>query len=831
MAVIMIAAAGATRPSWTTTQTTTDAAPLAATKAAPTDCRGCAEQPTCLGGEFLKGSGVAIKGTCVACANSNCAADGKYQTSYCGRARPHVVANVLACPAGTTAITTQDQCRTAATTLGKKWEGPRQNEYYPRGCVSAIHADRVLMNSHITGKLAPSPAWAMICMSTGGPTFDGCLPCANANCPAGQYRSGTCSSASNGYTCAKQPTCAVGLYLKGSSNTAKGTCAACATTCAAGSYMTASCRTRQHPVLLHTAACPSGTSGISPVAKCREAAGTLGKVFVGSLYFASWPNGCLLYGGKVHYKNKGTAGIHSVSAPNALICIPTMTTTPTFDGCKACSNANCDDGHYRSGTCGGNANGYMCTKQPTCSIGQFLMGKGKTNKGKCVPCAANCAAGKYQTGHCGRQPHLVRTVPCPAGTSTIMDQAACRAAAKALGKPFATASQPTYPRGCYYFQFTVFGSLPGLKRVVFNTHATGDTTGGGSSVSIFCIPASGPSSSTFDGCRGCANATCAAEQYRSGVCTTATAGHTCTEQPTCPANQFLKGATKVHKGSCTTCSNTKCPANQYRSGVCSGTSNGFECGDHPACTEGQYLTNHTATSRGACADRPTCPPGQYLQGSTTTTTGQCTTCSNMNCGPKQYRTGTCNGIADRYACSLQPTCTANEFLVGWGTFIKGTCNACRVCPAGRVELLSCTNVSNTVCDVPSAPAPLDTTQPPATTGVSPSPTTGVSPLATSAGVPVTTDNDPGATTEQSAVAAAPTSTPGNQSLATGGDDDGDDDGGMMLTIIIAAAAAVVICGCIVLCLCMRGKKGADAVEVRSNPTNARLSYVRRQNGA
>ena len=612
-----------------------------------------------------------------------------------------------------------------------------------------------------------------------------CKACTKTNCPDGQYRSGTCSGASNGYACAPQPACAVGQYLKGSSTTAKGTCAACAKSCAPGRYLAGDCGGTP-TVVRNSAACGAGSSEIATEAGCREAARALGKDYDSAFNRADYPRGCLLWSrnDRVYTNTHPTGGTKLPSNTAGVICMAPPSRTATVDGCKPCTDPQCQDGHYRSGTCGGGTNAYKCTKQPTCAVGTFLRGASNTTRGSCVSCAtaADCAAeAKFLSGHCGRQPHL-RPTPCPAGTSKITDEAACRAAAEDLGKTLERpVNSATYPSGCYFLGYSV-------QKVFFNTHAPGGRVGVVPYVTVFCMPTSGPSDPTFDGCLPCANAVCARGQYRSGACTSTSTGSVCTQQPTCTTNQYLRGATKVAQGSCTACANITCPENQYRSGKCAGTTNGFVCRDRPECTARQYLANYTSTSIGVCADQPICASGQYLQGSSAAAEGTCTTCSNATCALSQYRSGSCGGTDNGYECRPHPACVPGQVLTNANATHQGTCTPPLSPPPPTPPLTaSSTAAGHTPPPITNATPGGEATQN----------------QATAAGGNVTAQSTARSTTPSASGA-------GNQSSATGTGTDGGGGGGDMMTIfIIAAAAALVGFACVVGLVCLCKSRGAD----------------------
>merc|ERR1719506_3003256 len=52
------------------------------------------------------------------------------------------------------------------------------------------------------------------CYKVAGTIWDDCKACSNPSCPAGQYRSGSCSGKTNGYQCntCSKLTCPAGQY-------------------------------------------------------------------------------------------------------------------------------------------------------------------------------------------------------------------------------------------------------------------------------------------------------------------------------------------------------------------------------------------------------------------------------------------------------------------------------------------------------------------------------------------------------------------------------------------------------------------------------------------
>ena len=308
-----------------------------------------------------------------------------------------------------------------------------------------------------------------------------------------------------------------------------------------------------------------------------------------------------------------------------------------------------------------------------------------------------------------------------------------------------------------------------------------------------------------------------------------------------PYCYIKKVATKTTKKTTTrtACPTPKCGKSQYRDGC------KCESCTCPVCKPNQYCTDTCSVS------------GEYRSGScskTSTTDGYtCNPCSSTTCTTcpsGQYRIGSCTGTNNGYSCVDAPP--PSPATTAAATPAPVTPAPSQPAPPATKPATTAAPSTLTASPPPPRPtmptphsdtpnaAPRKNTQPPASNpppGPNPPSTTadddpppGTS--TTRAGPPATTDDDPRTTTEQPAGGTALKHQPGNnQSSATGGDGDGgDSDDDMLLTFIIAAAAAVVVCTCVVLCLCMRGKKGEDAAEVRSNPTHA-PSLLRRQNVA
>ena len=229
-----------------------------------------------------------------------------------------------------------------------------------------------------------------------------CEPCANTVCNTGNslamYRTGTCDPTTQGYKCLKQPTCGANQYLDAASEIQVGVC-------------------RDHPqcsdeeVLegknLETkkgecSRCPVDTyvkDGVCtdcPSIDCREGVQFQVGQCAGSVQTldcedCKWKDGCMAD----HYR----AGFCSGSS-NDFYCIgqPRCKSDFYLKGadakninqavCTPCSNVDCAENEYRTGSCGDTdslyADGYRCLDQPTCPEGQELSNDSPRKAGECT---------------------------------------------------------------------------------------------------------------------------------------------------------------------------------------------------------------------------------------------------------------------------------------------------------------------------------------------------------------------------------------------------------------------------------------------------------------
>ena len=96
------------------------------------------------------------------------------------------------------------------------------------------------------------------------------------------------------------------------------------------------------------------------------------------------------------------------------------------------------------------------------------------------------------------------------------------------------------------------------------------------------------------------------------------------------------------------------------------------------CSPAQYRTGTCGgTTNGfTCNAQPVCKANQFLKGSSSTTKGACATCKNIKCGADQYRSGTCSGTTDGFACNDQASCGAGQYLKAASELGLGVCTRC-----------------------------------------------------------------------------------------------------------------------------------------------------------
>lgn len=383
--------------------------------------------------------------TCVPCTNSVCPV-GMHRTGVCGRTSAGFVDGftcqpcLTACPAdqylagvcnGTQAPQcapcTNTQCPAGAYRMGTcGGTGVRAsaNNYTCEPCVRGCPVGLYLSGPCDTLAAGPTclPCDDLVCpdgtFNAAGtlcgfvPEADRCQAC--RMCPTNTYQvNGSCSGTRNSECVLCTDTCTSGEFLTGSCNAFSGpACESCAT-CAAGTYQVGGCVGREDVLCENcTTTCDVGTylSGsctptTTPTCKpCTPCA--TGTYQVG---------GC-----------DGT-GTNTICAPcvttadctldgTYLEGVCTATTSPV---CSVCDNATCPIGFFRSGTCGGMTNSYMCEPcrtNTTCAADTYLFGACEgTSNPRCMRCDEvfdACGGNQYSVGSCSPAGNFVTCVNC-----------------------------------------------------------------------------------------------------------------------------------------------------------------------------------------------------------------------------------------------------------------------------------------------------------------------------------------------------------------------------------------------------------------------------------
>ena len=241
----------------------------------------------------------------------------------------------------------------------------------------------------------------------------------------------------------------------------------------------------------------------------------------------------------------------------------------------------------------------------------------------CLRCG--CAdANDYRAGTCGKA-----TVPPERFTCKPCDNLAC--------------SKGTYRIG------SCSGSFNGFKCEDQPTCRMGQFLKGDSTTTrgtcTACARGEYLKGTTAAGCTKCSQSSCGSGNYRSGTCSGANDGYTCSPQPTCAAGQYLKGTAATTRGVCATCSNLQCAPGEFRTGSCSGSTDGYKCEAQPKCSS-----------------------VQYLRGSSPTTLGTCVSCSYVNCLNPYSQSSNPSGNQRIGSCATTTT-------DGWKCKAQGKCDA------------------------------------------------------------------------------------------------------------------------------------------------------------
>ena len=179
-------------------------------------------------------------------------------------------------------------------------------------------------------------------------------------------------------------------------------------------------------------------------------------------------------------------------------------------------------------------------------------------------------------------------------------------------------------------------------------------------------------------CKACSNERCKTAEYRTGSCVGTSNGFKCSLQPKCPSpSKYLAGASSTKRGQCLDCANAKCAAGQYRTGDCQKETNGFKCGVQPTCSAGQYLSGATGTARGTCKPQAACRKGEFLSEASGVAPGVCKACSQTTfqgvdqhrlpscrpfavCEEGQFEAATPTSTSDR-VCATQGACSSDQY--------------------------------------------------------------------------------------------------------------------------------------------------------------------------
>ena len=103
---------------------------------------------------------------------------------------------------------------------------------------------------------------------------------------------------------------------------------------------------------------------------------------------------------------------HVFLKPSSRVFTALSTDESTNYQCLACVNKDCKDGTYRTGTCEGTGNNFVCASQPICPKDEYLDGATTLIQGKCKACDSTvCSPGTFRTGTCSGTVSPRRTRP------------------------------------------------------------------------------------------------------------------------------------------------------------------------------------------------------------------------------------------------------------------------------------------------------------------------------------------------------------------------------------------------------------------------------------
>ena len=636
---------------------------------------------TCSAAQFLDGCTTSNSGRCTSC--RTCQVDVQFMVHACTRA-------------------TNTVCRGCRNTRCA-------GENYRSGVCSG-HVDGFQCNPCEYATCPDSFFRTGSCGTTANPTENSyqCEACSDQVCSgADQYRSGSCSGTSDGYSCTSCTVCAANQYRSagctpGVAPQADSTCTAL-TSCTASQYMSTAPTATTDRACTPVTDCTTFDQGheASPATTTSDAVcETSRQCYAESEWQVAAPTVTsgricdpLTTCGPDEYvvtQRTQTSDRVCGTCENSS-CAETTFRTGVCDtatglgyGCETCAFLGCEAGDFRQGFCGGVTNGYNCTtcSDSDCSADTFQTGvcDGTNDGWSCLPCTnANCAAGEFRTGTCSGRNNSYECNLC--------DNAEC-------------------------------------PELMFRSGVCNGTVNDWQ-------------------CNACTSTRCGFQRHRIGACggesNTSDDGFTCVDDtPYCPAGQYVsQTATATSDLVCTACGEenymnetdhrnlactaaTQCTQGQYVAAALTPTSDRVctDCspGTHqtvapenqPYCAEtwssclaGTYVEvlPSTSTDRGCapCESCPSCNPGDATgssgSGGNTGSGG-----SGFNRGGSGYGSGEGEGetapplvpcddctltftdIPNMEACAVPQLCRAGHYEAVPPTFT--TNRACAACPAG-----------------------------------------------------------------------------------------------------------------------------------------------------
>ena len=258
--------------------------------------------------------------------------------------------------------------------------------------------------------------------------------------------------------------------------------------------------------------------------------------------------------------------------------------------CASCDNVTClpGDRTFRTGTCGGTNNGFVCHTFAPCTIDGFYFDVGTAACRACSNIA--CRPGQFRAGACGGVTDGHTCHACDSTTCTDFNTEYRVGVCTGTVNGYTCEPRPACP-GHQYLAGAGTATPGECQDRRITSCGAGEYLAGSPMVEGVCTP--------------CANIACGVGTFREGAC----------------------GSTD-NSYACPPCTNTVCTPGSFRVGTCSGTTNGYACVPQPTCAAGHHLADATATSAGSCAPHPVCTGGKSLLGATNVTAG---TCSSRGC--------------------------------------------------------------------------------------------------------------------------------------------------------------------------------------------------------